>query len=57
MVGPGDIVRVDGGGTMVPRQNPTNSLPTSRCELGGKVVALHVGSRQCDELTSDEKTR
>ena len=53
---PGDIVRADGGGTMVPRQDPTNSLPTSRCGLGGKVVALRVGSRQRDELTSDEKT-
>jgi hypothetical protein len=54
---PGDIVRADGGGTMVPRQDPTNSLPTSRCGIRGKIVALRVGSRQCDELTSDEKTR
>jgi hypothetical protein len=55
---PGDIVRADGGSTMVPRQvDPTNSLPTSRCKLGGKVVTLHVGFGQHDELTSDEKTR
>jgi hypothetical protein len=54
---PGDIVRVDGGGPMVPMQDPTNSLPTSRCGIGGKVAALRVGSRQRDELTSDEKTR
>jgi hypothetical protein len=50
-------VRADGGGTMVPRQDPTNSLSTSRCGIGGKVVALRVGSRQRDELRSDEKTR
>jgi hypothetical protein len=50
-------VRADGGDTMVPRQDPTNSLPTGRRGIGGKVVALRVGSRQGDKLTSDEKTR
>jgi hypothetical protein len=40
---------------VVPRQDPTNSLPTRRCELGGKVVALRMRSRRHDELTSDEK--
>jgi hypothetical protein len=49
-------VRADGGDTMVARQDPTNSLPTG-CGIGDKVVALRVGSRQRDKLTSDEKTR
>jgi hypothetical protein len=33
------------GGAVVPRQNPTNSLPIRRCGLGGKVAELHTGPR------------
>jgi hypothetical protein len=35
---PNKIARV--GGAMVPRHDPTDSLPAHRCGLGGKVVAL-----------------
>jgi hypothetical protein len=40
---PCEIARV--GGAVVPRQNPTNSLPIRRCGFGGKVVVLCAGSR------------
>jgi hypothetical protein len=42
------------GGAMVPRHDPTDSLPARRCRLGGKVAALCFGSRRRDKLTRSQ---
>jgi hypothetical protein len=44
---PCEIARA--GGAVVPRQNPTNSLPIRGCGFGSKVAMLHVGSRYSNE--------
>jgi hypothetical protein len=44
---PCEIARA--GGVVVPRQNPTDSLPIRECKLGGKIVVPHAGSRRDDE--------
>jgi hypothetical protein len=44
---PCEIARA--GGAVVPRQNPTNSLPIHRFRLGGKVAVLRAGSRRGDK--------
>jgi hypothetical protein len=40
---------VRAGGAVMPRWNPTNSLPIRRCGLKGKVAVLRAGYRHGDE--------